>query len=396
MANKKSGSNRGLYFGQYNGKDVIPAAPAAMFLRNTSDTIDGKTEMIKSSELLPGRSTSAPMPGNSSSGGGVSIEFSALSFDRLLAGLFMANWVRDATNPNVSTLIPGTVAKRFWILKHFAEEDRPLWQLFAKNMVDSLDLTFAVNDIVKGTFNFVGVNDPLMVPNTNPVTGLASLPAPLTTEAFTSRVGYLEIDDVEDTQTKDFKITVKNNLAALYALFQSEADVKEKALDITGSVSIYLTDETNYNKAVNGDTVTFGIEVEDAAGNKYLWELSGTKYDSHSSAVSGKDEIVPSFPFTAFGTNVVKLTRTLATAPTLYTLTYDDNDSTGGTVPAAVTLQEVGALIFASANTGTLVQTGFIFDGWNTAADGSGTDYEVGEPVVLEGNMTLYAKWTAA
>lgn len=392
MANKKSGSNRGLYFGQYNGKDAIPAAPAAMFLRNTSDSIEGKTEMIKSGELFPGRSTSAPMPGNSSSGGGVSIEFSALSYDRLLSGLFMANWVRDGSNPNVSTLTPGTLAKKFWLLKHFAEADHPLFQLFAKNMVDSLELTFAINDIVKGSFNLVGVNDPLMQ-TTNPVAGLSSLPAPLTTEAFTSRVGYLEIDNVEDTQTKDFKLVVKNNLAALYALFQTEAEVKEKALDVTGAVTIYLTDEENYNKAVNGDTVSFAIEIEDADGNSYLWELSGTKYDSHSSGVSGKDEIAPSFPFTAFGTDVIKLTRTLAAAPTLYSLTYDGNTETGGTEPSTVTLQEAGALLFASANTGTLVKTGSTFSGWNTAANGSGTDYAVGDPVVLEGNMTLYAKW---
>ena len=393
MSNKKSGSNRGLYFGQYDGKGVIPAAPVAMFLRNTSDTIEGKAEMIKSSELLPGRSSSAPVPGNSSSGGGVPIEFSALSFDRLLSGLFMANWVRDATDSKVSTLTPGTLAKKFWILTHFAEADRPIFQLFAKNMVDSLDLTFAVNAIVTGAFNFVGVNDPLMVPTVNPVTGLASLPAPLATEAFTSRIGYLKIDDIECTESKEFKLSVKNNLAAIYALFQSEADVKEKALDVTGSVAIYFTDETAYNKAVNAATVTFGIQVADAAGNSYLWELSGTKFDSHSSAVSGKEEMVLSFPFTAFGTNVVNVTRTLATAPTLFTLTYDDNDSTGGTVPEAVTLQEAGAMLFASANSGTLVKTGSTFDGWNTAADGSGTDYAIGEAVVLEGNMTLYAVW---
>lgn len=391
--NKKSGSNRGLYFGQYDGKGNIPAAPVAMFLRNTSDTLEGKTEMIKSNEMLPGRSTSAPVPGNSSSAGGVSIELSALSFDRLLSGLFMGNWVRDATNPKISTLVPGTIAKKFWILKNFAEADHPLWQLFKKVGVDSLDLTYAINDIVKGTFALVGVNDPLMDP-TNPVPGLSSLPAPLETDAFTSRIGYIKIDGVEDTETKDFKLVVKNNLAALYALFQSEADVKEKNLDVSGSITIYFTDEVQYNKAVNAATVTFGIQVADAAGNTYLFELSGAKYDSHSSAVSGKDEIAPNFPFTAFGTNVIKLTRTLATAPTLFTLTYDDNDSTGGTVPAAVTLQEAGAMLFASANSGILVKTGSTFDGWNTEADGTGIDYAVGESVVLEGDMTLYAKWS--
>lgn len=392
MTNKKSGSNRGLYLGQHDGKGLIPAAPVAMFLRNESDTIEGKTEMIKSNELLPGRSTSAPVPGNSSSGGGVSVELSALSFDRLLSGLFMGNWLRDATNPKVSTLVPGSLSKKFWILKNFAEADYPLWQLFKKTQVDSLDLTFSINAIVKGTFNFVGVDDPTME-KTNPVTGLSSLPAALTTEAFTSRVGYLKIDDVEDTETKDFKITIKNNLAAIYALFQSEADVKEKNLDITGSVSIYLTDEVAYNKAVNNATVKFAIQVADAAGNAYLFELSGTKFDSHSSSVSGKDEIAPSYPFTAFGTNVVKVTRTLATAPTLSTLTYDGNAMTGGTVPSAVTLQEAGSLLFAAENSGTLVKTGKVFSGWNTLATGLGDDYAVGAPVVVEGNLTLFAKW---
>jgi hypothetical protein len=394
MAGKKSGSNRGLYFGQYNGKGAIPTNPVAMFLRNTSDSIEGKTEVIKSGELLPGRSTSAPVKGNSSSGGGVPIEFSALSFDRLLAGLFMANWVRDVSDPKVSTLVPGSLGKRFWILKHFAEPDRPIFQLFEKCAVDSLELTFTINDIVKGNFGFVGSNDPLMVPTTNPVTGLSVLPAALETEAFTSRIGYLNIDGIENTETKDIKISIKNNYAALYALFQAGADLKEKKLDVGGSVTIYFSDEETYNKAVNGDTVTFAVQVADAAGNSYLFELSGTKFDSHSSAVSGADEIAPSFPFTAFGTNVIKVTRTLATAPTLFSLTYDDNDATSGTVPAAVTLQEAGAMLFAAANSGTLAKTGSTFDGWNTAADGSGTDYAAGEPIVIEEDTTLYAVWS--
>lgn len=393
MAGKKSGSNRGLYFGQHDGKGNIPATPQAMFLRNTGDTIEGKTEMIKSNELLPGRSTSAPVPGNSSSSGGVSIELSAKSFDRLLSGLLMGNWVRDATNPKVSTLVPGSIAKKYWVLKNFAETDHPLWQLFRKMQVDSLELSYVVNAIVTGTFNFVGVDDPLME-KTDPVTGLVTLPAPLETEAFTSRLGYLKIDGVEETESKEFKISIKNNLTALYALFQSEADVKEKNLDVTGSATIYLTDELSYNKAVNGNTVTFGVQVEDDDGNSFLIELSGAKFDSHSSAVSGKDEIAPSFPFTAFGTNVVKVTRTLATAPTLFSLTYDGNAMTGGTAPAAVTLQESGSTLFVSDNSGTLVKTGKVFSGWNTLATGLGDDYAVREPVVLEGSLTLFAKWS--
>ena len=45
-----------------------------------------------------------------------------------------------------------------------------------------------------------------------------------------------------------------------------------------------------------------------------------------------------------------------------------------------------------SANTFT--RSGFIFTGWNTAADGTGTSYAPGAVLTLTGNITLYAQWT--
>lgn len=45
-----------------------------------------------------------------------------------------------------------------------------------------------------------------------------------------------------------------------------------------------------------------------------------------------------------------------------------------------------------SANTFT--RSGFIFTGWNTAADGSGTSYAPGAVLTLTNNITLYAQWT--
>lgn len=80
-------------------------------------------------------------------------------------------------------------------------------------------------------------------------------------------------------------------------------------------------------------------------------------------------------------------------APT-YTVTFDANTSTGGTVPADQIKTEDITLAVAT-NTGALVKTGFFFAGWNTAADGSGTDYAVGGDYTLNADITLFAKWTA-
>jgi len=49
--------------------------------------------------------------------------------------------------------------------------------------------------------------------------------------------------------------------------------------------------------------------------------------------------------------------------------------------------------VYAPDNTGSLVKTDYTFAGWNTAAAGTGTDYAVGDPILIEGNVKLYAKW---
>jgi uncharacterized repeat protein (TIGR02543 family) len=82
-----------------------------------------------------------------------------------------------------------------------------------------------------------------------------------------------------------------------------------------------------------------------------------------------------------------------------YTITYNGNGNTGGTVPADNNKYEQGAAVTVKANTGALVRTGFTFDGWNTLADGSGSSYAAsGSATFVMGSaaVTLYGKWTPA
>jgi uncharacterized repeat protein (TIGR02543 family) len=56
-----------------------------------------------------------------------------------------------------------------------------------------------------------------------------------------------------------------------------------------------------------------------------------------------------------------------------------------------------GSVALISANSGGLVREGYVFTGWNTSADGSGTHLGEGGAWagVPAGNHTLYAQWTA-
>ena len=77
-----------------------------------------------------------------------------------------------------------------------------------------------------------------------------------------------------------------------------------------------------------------------------------------------------------------------------YTLTYHGNGNTGGTAPTDSNTYEAGNAVTILNNTGNIIKTGYTFSGWNTTADGTGTDYMAGSTFNMgSGNVILYANW---
>jgi hypothetical protein len=80
-----------------------------------------------------------------------------------------------------------------------------------------------------------------------------------------------------------------------------------------------------------------------------------------------------------------------------YTVTYNGNTRTSGSVPVDGSSPYIsGSSVTILGNSGTLSKTDFIFSGWNTAANGSGTSYSEGDTFTINANTILYAKWIDA
>ena len=80
----------------------------------------------------------------------------------------------------------------------------------------------------------------------------------------------------------------------------------------------------------------------------------------------------------------------------LCSVTYNANNATGGTVPTDNNSPyNSGSTVAVLTNSGTLEKTGYIFDGWNTQADGQGTHYDDAgfDSFVISSNVILYAEW---
>lgn len=74
---------------------------------------------------------------------------------------------------------------------------------------------------------------------------------------------------------------------------------------------------------------------------------------------------------------------------THYTVSFNANGGSGA--PSAQTKWYGEALALSST---TPTRTGYTFNGWNTKADGSGTNYAAGGNYTGNAALTLYAKWT--
>ena len=79
-----------------------------------------------------------------------------------------------------------------------------------------------------------------------------------------------------------------------------------------------------------------------------------------------------------------------APTPTSYTITYNANGGSGA--PANQTKTHGTALTLSSTKP---TRTGYTFQNWNTASNGSGTTYESGDSYTANAAATLYAQWKA-
>lgn len=75
-------------------------------------------------------------------------------------------------------------------------------------------------------------------------------------------------------------------------------------------------------------------------------------------------------------------------------VTYDANGSTSGSVPTDANTYSEGDEVTVLGNTGNLAKTDFLFAGWNTLDNGTGTLYVPGDKFTIGSSaVTLYAMW---
>ncbi|MFM1871270.1 MAG: hypothetical protein RL398_692 [Planctomycetota bacterium] len=124
-------------------------------------------------------------------------------------------------------------------------------------------------------------------------------------------------------------------------------------------------------------------------------ERPGYEFTTWNDAANGSgNSYLPGALFLMGTADVTLYAQWQPTNVVTYSVTYHGNGNTAGTVPTDSGAYETGQLVTV-AGPNTLANDGYLFDGWNTLANGSGVAYTEGATFVMgNAGFNLYAQWT--
>ena len=156
-----------------------------------------------------------------------------------------------------------------------------------------------------------------------------------------------------------------------------------KTLSVTASTTYTVTYKAN------GGT---GEDIEDdkaaSVAENTFTAPDGKAFSGWNTAADGSGTAY------AVGAAVASNLTLYAQWSTAYSVTYNGNGAGSGSAPTDAKAYAEGNTVTVLGNTGSLVKSGYTFIGWNTADDGTGTDYAAGATFDMgAADVTLYAVW---
>lgn len=180
--------------------------------------------------------------------------------------------------------------------------------------------------------------------------------------------------------------------AILGCEFTLEGTISELTMPATFTVAYHANEADSGLPPVDSNEYNMGDEVT-VLGNDGNLTRTGSFFAGWNTQADGNGVNYAEGQTFSMGKRDVVLYAMWNSNP-VYRITYDANGALTGTVPTDNNYYKTGDDISVAGNPGSLARSGYVFVGWNTAANGLGINYTQGELYTMQSSdVTLYASW---
>jgi hypothetical protein len=301
-----SGNRVVTYYTEETTIGETPAIPTWETLRFTENAMTPTVNTSASDEIRADR-----MRGNSTIdsidySGDIGVEFSAGTFDTLLAGAFYSDWVADE-------LTIGTTEKSFTFVKGYADVNT--WHTFTGVHIGTLSLDVPEEGKITMTFGTMGMG--YEDATTDPTSGDTINPA-TTTVALGSGTGVGEVlvDGVSlagSACISALTLELDNTIQTQRCLGKvGPGALRATTAAVTGTVTMAWSSAalTQWQKTFTRESIAIVLPLEDSAGNSYTLTLPEVEIDGDLPTGSLEDIIQVELNYTARNTPI-SITRSL-------------------------------------------------------------------------------------
>lgn len=196
---------------------------------------------------------------------------------------------------------------------------------------------------------------------------------------------------------------------AAWVFTRSSGIWTQQGTKLVGSGSLGKAAQVAVAISANGNTAVVGGPFDDGnAGAVWVFRRCGGVWSQLGNKLVGTDAVLKAYQGSAValsGDGNTAIAGGYNDSPSgagwafvqvggIRSVIYNANTSTGGSVPVDVNTYPACSSAYVLNNSGGLEKDGYVFAGWDTSPDGSGTRYAAGAVAEIGAtDVTLYAQW---
>ena len=258
---------------------TTPATPAMSLLRMTGESLNAGIQTEVSNEIRADRNDQDLIRLGQNAGGNVEFELSYGSFDTWIEAVLGGTWTTNV-------LVNGVIERSFSISKRFQDVSRYI--LFTGARINSMNLTMAASQIIKGTFGVMAKQ------GTSSGTGFAgaTYPAGSTTTPMNGAAG-ITVNTIDAGAIPgglmNFTLNATNNMREQEGLGSEAAvGIASGRFQVSGDFEVYFADGTLYDKFAA--STSFALVVEATENSQSLsFNIPNAKFESAEIVAQGID-----------------------------------------------------------------------------------------------------------